>query len=61
MDNQLMLALFLILIFIVLYPYINKNLETFWVYGSATRICNNRGCDIRYVKGMSKHNNNNNP
>jgi len=56
-----MLALFLVLIFIVLSPYINKNLETFWVYGSATRICNNRGCDIRYVKGMSKHNNNNNP
>jgi hypothetical protein len=56
-----MLALFLILIFIVLYPYINKNLETFWVYGLGTRICNNRGCDIRYDKGMSKHSCNNNP
>jgi len=49
-----MLALFLILIFIVLSPYINKNLETFWVYGLGTRICNNRGCDTRYNNVISK-------
>lgn len=50
----MMLVLFLLLIVIVLFPYINKNLETFWVYGSGTRICNNRGCDTRYDNVISK-------
>ena len=24
----------------------NQNIENFWVYGTGTRLCNNRGCDV---------------
>jgi len=27
-----------------------KNLEKFWAYGAGTRVCNNIGCDIRYLQ-----------
>ena len=36
----------LFLIFVILYLYINKNYENFFVIGAGTRTCNNRDCDI---------------
>lgn len=45
-NNLIILGLVCILCYIIY----NKNLEKFWVYGAGTRICNNRGCDTRYVQ-----------
>ena len=50
MENEIIILLGLILFIFVFFPHITKNLEKFWVYGSATRICNNRGCDARYME-----------
>ncbi len=33
----------------------SKNSENFVIYSPGTRLCNNRGCDIRYVKDMGTY------
>lgn len=48
------ISFFLILLVIAL-VYMSKNLENFVIYSPGTRLCNNRGCDIRYVKDMGTY------
>jgi hypothetical protein len=50
MENEIIIVLGLILLIFIFFPHITKNLEKFWVYGGGTRICNNRGCDVRLVQ-----------
>ena len=38
------------IITLVIYVLSKKNLEKFWAYGAGTRVCNNRGCDIRFLQ-----------
>ena len=40
-----MFIFFLIVIIILLF-FCNNTIEKFWVYGTGTRICNNRECDV---------------
>jgi len=40
-----MFIFFLIVIIIFLF-FCNNTIEKFWVYGTGTRICNNRECDV---------------
>jgi hypothetical protein len=44
-KNILYLVIFILLLVLFLKMY-NESVENFWVYGTSTRLCNNRGCEV---------------
>jgi hypothetical protein len=44
-KNILYLVIFILLLVLFLKMY-NESIENFWVYGTSTRLCNNRGCEV---------------
>jgi len=47
-KNILYIVIFILLLILFFKKYNEniKNIENFWVYGTGTRLCNNRGCEV---------------
>jgi hypothetical protein len=47
-KNILYLVIFILLLvlFLKMYNESIESIENFWVYGTSTRLCNNRGCEV---------------
>jgi len=52
-TKNILYVIIFVLLLVLFYKVYNQSIENFWVYGTGTRLCNNRGCEVaRTAKGI---------